>query len=262
MPNPSGSDESLSGTSPQLALFSSPGGVVAIRSPVKLRILSLLEGGGMGFDEIVAGCGRAKSTVSVHLHDLIEEGVLGARVDEQDARRKKFYLTAGSLGSASSDSRLQSTREVNRALFQGKDPEPAALFRLILRALRVRLLTEGISLDPVYFSAGYAVGSAIQDRIAAPDMLSFLRNIADFWVKYGLGKVQVNSVDPVVLTVYDCFECSDLPEIGRPACPFDTGFLTALFIAQTGEDLGVTETHCYAMGNGFCRFLIEQRNGY
>jgi len=59
--------------------------------------------------------------------------------------------------------------------------------------------------------------------------------------------------------VYDCFECGDLPQLGRPACAFDSGVLKAVFSRFFESDQQVTETACYAMGDDHCRFLIESK---
>ena len=49
----------------------------------------------------------------------------------------------------------------------------------------------------------------------------------------------------------------DLPYLGRPACAFERGLLTAVFEGHYGSAALVDETACYAMGSGHCRFVIE-----
>ena len=49
-------------------------GVNVVKSPVKLTILSMLKDTDMEFDEIVKNTGKSKSTISVHLKSLREDG--------------------------------------------------------------------------------------------------------------------------------------------------------------------------------------------
>jgi DNA-binding transcriptional regulator GbsR (MarR family) len=67
----------------------------------------MLGDGELSFEEIVARTGRAKSTVSVHLRELVADGVLGARSDPGDGRRKYFYVEADYLGRLSETERLE-----------------------------------------------------------------------------------------------------------------------------------------------------------
>jgi DNA-binding transcriptional ArsR family regulator len=71
-----------------VGLYPSPGGIQAIDGQVKVRILEMLERQEMAFDDLVSMSGRAKSTVSVHLRDLTDTGIVGVRADPADARKK------------------------------------------------------------------------------------------------------------------------------------------------------------------------------
>ena len=48
----------------------------------------------MAFEDLVDGSDRAKSTVSVHLKDLAESGIVGAKSDPADGRKKIFFLNS------------------------------------------------------------------------------------------------------------------------------------------------------------------------
>ena len=53
----------------------------------------------MEFDEIVNNVGKSKSTVSVHLKSLREDGIISYKVHPVDNRKKIFYLNSKYLGS-------------------------------------------------------------------------------------------------------------------------------------------------------------------
>jgi hypothetical protein len=95
--------------------------------------------------------------------------------------------------------------------------------------------------------------------VADPDLNNLLKGLAAFWKAQRLGRMEVKSLEPLIIHIYDCFECQDLPFLGRPACAFDSGILKAIFSKHYSSPMSVKETNCYAMGNGYCRFVIEKR---
>jgi len=69
-------------------------GVNVVKSPVKLTILSMLKDTDMEFDEIVKNTGKSKSTISVHLKSLREDGIVSYRFDANDHRKKIFFINS------------------------------------------------------------------------------------------------------------------------------------------------------------------------
>ena len=61
-----------------------------IQSPVKYEILDLLKHNEMNFDEIVENTSKSKASVSQHLKDLREEGIVKYRADPEDNRKNIF----------------------------------------------------------------------------------------------------------------------------------------------------------------------------
>jgi hypothetical protein len=78
--------------------------------------------------------------------------------------------------------------------------------------------------------------------------------------KNNLGTLEVESTEPLVMRVYDCFEFGSLPELGRPTCAFDLGVLQAIFTRHYRIPRLVDETAFYAMGEDHCRFVIAPGN--
>lgn len=248
------------GHTPAVALFSTDEGVRTVGGQVQMRILSMLGKEDLSFDQIVARSGRAKSTVSVHLKGLVDGGVLTVRAAPEDRRKKIFSLASRHLGDLSSGDLLRSDLGAYLKGYAGADAPPPDFFRLLFQTLRVTLLADGINIDPLLFSTGLHVGEAVAPSVASPDLATLLANLAWFWEKHRLGRVEVVSLDPVTLFVYDCFECGDLPNIGRPACAFDAGVLSAVFSDYYHLTLTAQETACYAMGDDHCCFVINPRS--
>ena len=240
----------------QIELFATPEGVLAIKSPVRVKILSMLRDGDLSFDEIVKLSGRAKSTVSSHLKAMTRDGIISSRIDPDDARKKIFFVQSGHIGKLHRQ-QLQEDISAYIQRYIASENDPFEFFRLIFHTLRISLLNQGVDIDPILYEAGLKVGYALYEKVKDPDQSTFLSNIAQFWETHNLGSVEVKSLKPITISVQDCFECSGLPYLGRPACAFDSGILESLFSSYNQEKVKVKETKCYALGDKACRFIIE-----
>ncbi|OPY29774.1 MAG: V4R domain protein [Methanocella sp. PtaU1.Bin125] len=237
-----------------IELFSTAAGIRAVDSPVRVKIIAMLKDREMPFDAIVEGTGRAKSTISVHLNDMSTEGIIGSRLDPKDRRKKIFFLNSGYIGGLLRDKIL--VDDIRDLFSRNGPPDVPDFFKIIFRMIRVELYMQGINVDPVLSDAGYKVGGALYEQIGSPDLDELLDRLEKFWSGHKLGRIEVRSRSPLIIYVYDCFECEDLPLLGRPACAFDLGMLRAIFYAHFGEDRAVDETECYAMGHDHCCFII------
>lgn len=244
---------------PYVGLYSTPKGISAIGSPVKVKILEMLARDEMAFDEIVENSGRAKSTISVHLKDLAEAGIIGARPDLSDGRRKIFYLNSLFLGSADSGDRgwFDLDRYIQKEITCDKNP--ALLYRFILSTIRLNLMDQGISVDPILRLAGLKAGESLYPCVEDPDIEGIVGRMGSLWEKTGLGTVEMESSAPLTLNIRDCFECIDLPIKGKPVCSFESGLLSSLFSLYYGQRVKATETRCYAMGSNLCRFELREQ---
>ncbi|HMK48249.1 MAG TPA: V4R domain-containing protein [Methanocella sp.] len=245
-------------TKPQIPieLFGTDTGIKAIDNPVLVNILSMLKNSEMPFDEIVTRSGRAKSTVSVHLTHMIDAGVIGSRVDVRDRRKKIFFIKSSYLGDLKKDYSIDDDIRDYIGRAQGGTPDMFDFYRLMFRTIRVELYQKGINIEPILSDAGFKIGQALYSGIASNELDVMLSNLSKFWSDHQLGRMYIGNIDPLTIYVYDCFECCDLPVIGRPACAFDLGMLRAIFIEHFGRDPGVQETECYTMGDSRCCFVI------
>jgi len=127
----------------------------------------------------------------------------------------------------------------------------------MFRAIRVALLDEGINIDPILHNAGVKVGQTFYKKLKGHNVNEITQNIVAFWETNKLGNIQIKSTNPIIIQAYDCFECEDLPQLGRPACAFDSGLLEGVFSKYYGHNVEAEETKCYAQGDDFCQFIIK-----
>jgi len=247
---------------PYIGIYATPQGINAIGSPVKVRILDMLARRDMAFDDLVEQSGRAKSTVSVHLKDLAAAGIVSAKPDPHDGRKKIFSLH--SLFLAGADSRSQGWFDLDSYVKKEVpcEGDQAAMYRMFLSTIRLTLMNQGFSIDPILRLAGSKAGETLYHCIEHPTLEGMVDRITKLWENNGMGSVELEQRSPLTLKIRDCFECIDLPVSGKPACSFDSGILSFLFSRYYEQQMRVIETHCYAMGSGYCRFEVRESGAH
>lgn len=246
----------ISKKSPQYKIFSSDNKVDVVKGHVKVIILDSLHNKHRSFNELVDLTGKAKPTVSQHLRELVDENLIKSKKDPNDARKKFFCMNAEFLGDLSKEKKNRfDIDNYFTQLPQLKDP--FEFYRLILRSLRTEFWNEGVNIDPILRNAGKRVGDVFYEELKDNKMEKLLENIVNFWENKQLGRVNIQSLDPLTICIYDCFECKDLPIIGEPACAFDSGVLDSIFSKHFKKEVLTIETKCYAMENECCTFVIN-----
>ena len=234
-------------------------GVNVVKSPVKLTILEMLRDSEMEFDEIVTNTGKSKSTVSVHLKGLRENGIISYRIHPVDNRKKIFYINSKYLGSVNISEPKEIEETQSNYILKNIIDDDEEFSTLLFHTLKSMLIQEGVNIDPILQSTGNSIGKAIFEKIYDDDLDIFLENISDFWQRKGLGRLTFKVGQIIKITTYDCFECKLLPRTGKPACFLDTGIFEGLFTEFFNLPVNVIETQCYTMGDEKCVFEIEPR---
>ncbi len=241
-------------------LFSTKDNVVAIDSPIKVRILELVSAGPVPFDRIVEETGKAKSTISVHLRDLERAGLIAAVPDSRDSRRRLVSLASSAIGRLTNADRSAPAQQPPHEKHGGpfSDDDIVSFFRFCVQVFRMQAMGMGINLDPVLERTGREVGGVLAEKVAGKTVADVVKKMDAFWQAHGLGAITLAGTDPLTLEVRGCFECEDLPVTGHGACSFDIGILTAIFSRHFGSPVLVTEEQCYSSGDDRCIFVIRR----
>ena len=235
-------------------------GVNVVKSPVKLTILEMLRDSEMEFDEIVNNTGKSKSTVSVHLKSLRENGIISYKVHPEDNRKKIFYINSKYLGSVNISEPKEIEETQSDYIIDNIVKDDGEFSILLFHTLKSMLIQEGVNIDPILQSTGNSIGKSIFDTVYDDDIDVFMDNIADFWQIKGLGRLTYDISQIIKITTYECFECRLLPRTGKPACFLDTGIFEGLFTEFFNLPVSVIETQCYTMGDEKCVFEIEPQH--
>jgi uncharacterized protein len=233
-----------------VSLFSTKKNVISVQSPIKIKILEMITDGVTSFDEIVSRTQKAKSTISVHLRDLEEAGLIRSSPDPKDSRKRYITLASDAIGRLTNTDRHIHPKQIVR----GEENLPfnpndiTSFFRYVVLTFRTESMLLGINIDPVLYRTGEKTGKVLSRLVLDPDIHEMVRKISQFWSAHQLGKLSLVSTEPITIRVTGCFECEDLPETGHGACAFDTGVLTALFSLQLKRVVTVVEEECYSSG--------------
>jgi predicted hydrocarbon binding protein/DNA-binding MarR family transcriptional regulator len=252
------SEENQNGNLLQIKIFATENGINVVKSPVKSIILSLLRESELNFDKIVDSTGKSPSTISVHLKDLINQGIIDSKLDPDDKRRKIFFIKSRFLGDLTTAQKFEDDIEEYMKYYQSHDSDPFEFFRIMFRTIRVSLLNEGVNINPLLQQAGISIGKIFYQTLSSPNTETLLDNLGQFWKNHKLGTIIVKNKDPLIIHAYDCFECEDLPKIGVSACALDSGILTAVFSMHFKQTVSVDEVECYARGDDHCSFIITK----
>ncbi|MDD5472729.1 MAG: ArsR family transcriptional regulator [Candidatus Methanoperedens sp.] len=239
------------------AIFSTEKGMVALDSPVKLKILELLASGTTSFDELVEKSMKAKSTISVHLHDLEELNLIQEKTFPEDKRKKYFVLNALYLAYSEPPLHKQYNKHLDTiavSILNG-DSFKENLFC----SFRYGMEAYGIDPKPILKKLGNDMGRKIGQGFKSEDDDGILKELSLFWEYHKLGDMTVASGDGLALLVKNCYHCSKMPNVGKTLCSMDEGIIEGIFSSRLNRDCKVTETECSGTGYRHCKFVVEEK---
>ncbi|KZX16886.1 V4R domain-containing protein [Methanobrevibacter curvatus] len=237
--------------------------VNVVKSPVKLKILNLLENGRMYFKDIVKELGKAKSTVSVHLRELEEKELITHEEDLKDGRKKMFFINSNILAEIDfvKQEDFDGERTENFIKNVIKNDPKKDFTRLVSHSVRSKLLENGISLYPLIYETGVEVGQVIYEQVNSKTDVGLIQNLAEFWEKYKLGRLEVEEKeDELHIKNYECFECAPLPKVDYPICYFELGVVETILKNHYGTDIEIHEELCMTMDSDYCLFVVKKND--
>ena len=229
-----------------------------IKSPVKFEILKLLRDSPMNFEEIVENTAKSKASVSMHLRDLREEGIVNYKADPSDNRKKIFFLNAEFLCSVDSDSAKEMTKNQTRLLIdEFIENDDIEYVKLLTHTCKSLLMEFGMDISPILKKIGNYIGEYLFHQLYDEDIEIFMENISAYWLKNNLGKLYFDTSNNIKITCIDCFESTDLPKSGLPTCHLEKGMFETLFNNYFKFSLNIDEIMCYSMGDEKCVFNLQ-----
>jgi len=231
----------------------------------RLKIIELLAEKEMANTQLAELTKLSKATISHHIKLLVNAGIVKiSRIEhEEHGIQMKFYTVNPNILSVAVYKqgilREQIKKEIEEAMMSERirkgfinEAKPA-----FLRLLKSSMLNAGIDLDKPFYDTGYEIGSeVISKEIKGSKLEDVLKELADIWKKLGLGTIELAEVNKI--RVKDCYQCSNMPDVGKPLCPSDAGIIAGVLDKILAKKHSVKEVKCWGTGYDFCEFEIKE----
>lgn len=231
-------------------------GIVALNSPIKLKLLDIIRKGITSFDELVEQSGRAKSTISVHLHDLERLNLIEVRSFPHDRRKKYFVLN--SLYIAYSEAPLRDQYDMHLENIATSVLNGESFKEKLFCMMRYGMEAYGINPNPIMKKLGTDIGARIGKGFRSNNCVGVLKELANFWDIHTLGDMYIDN-DNLTVQVENCYQCSRMPNVGKTLCSLDEGIIEGAISGRLGIACSVQEIECYGTGHHHCMFVVKKK---
>ncbi len=235
-------------------ILSTQRGMIALDSPVKLKILEILENGTASFDELVEKSMKAKSTISVHLNDLKELDLIREKTFPNDKRKKFFVLNAIYLAYSQAPLNNHYNIQMDCISISNGNSFKEKLFC----TLRYGMEAYGIDPTPILKTLGNSIGERIGPELKSRSFGGILEELSVFWAEHELGEMNLLKGDQTGISVIDCYNCGKMPDVGKTLCSMDEGIIEGVLSSKLKSEFRVKEIECYGTGHDNCKFIIEK----
>ena len=234
----------------KIKIFSTTKGIKIVDSPVKIQILNLLDGQ-VSEADIVSKTGKSKSTISVHLKNLIDEGIISFKSHPLDRRSKLFYIFADYIGEIYPDKIIYKSPDIESDLNNHEQ-----LYTELFRQYKSILLVNGLQLEPLEVETGKKIGKEIYKSFEFDTYEELLNLIIEKFEELKFGRIKISSDKPLILKNNNCHECKKL-QYNMPICNITKGILKGIFEEYYEKSISVEEVECTSKYDDWCAFIIE-----
>jgi predicted hydrocarbon binding protein len=108
----------------------------------------------------------------------------------------------------------------------------------------------------------YIGGMEFGSNLVKQNFITSTADVATFLAEYKFGifdlysEREENGQTFMDIRVYECIECAQLPNTGKPTCFFEAGLITGIFKELTKKEVNTEELRCWANGYTFCQFEV------
>lgn len=236
-------------------LYNTPQGLKPVSSPIKREILNFLGSGAKTQREVMLSIARAQSTTARHLLELEAAGLVKSSVDSADSRRK-LYNISGRLAATGGKPTEAFSSYFTQTVSNGLTSK-APLMERINHSLRYVTESWGLSLDAMLREVGREIGAQIAGSLnGSSELDSVINDLSIFWKNNSMGVIEKQKNDPLVLRIDGNYDCTGVPDVGKPLCALDEGIMEGVLEKTVGGDWKVREFACHGTGQDHCLFKV------
>ncbi len=228
-------------------------GYIRVNGRIKKRILHALQEKDMTPTELVPVAGRALSTISKYLEDMVEDGLIGYRVNEDDRRSKVYFLQGAPLMTSKPPD--PKAMELSSEILTDIVDDYSRASNLILRSLILTYDGVGLSVGPVLYSIGCDMAYSILVGRQYHTEEVALQMSKQYFDQFGLGEMTIYSHDPITVLFRDTV---DLTQTSASAmASFVEGFVCTVLTSCLGEPYVKVEQEVFGVRNNYIRMIFE-----
>ena len=229
----------------------------------RLKIMELLSEKELTNSQLSRMLNLSKPTISHHLRLLLDAEIvkISRKEHEEHGIQMKFYALNPNILSiaAINENKLmkQISKEVQEAMNAKINGSDSRGNITLLRLIKSTILNIGIDMDKPFYDAGYNIGAnVISKQIKESTLRDALTELAEMWEELKLGKMEL--VGEHLIKVKECYQCGNMPDMGKPLCPSDAGIIAGVLDTVCGKRYSVKEIKCWGTGYDFCEFEIKE----
>ncbi len=238
-------------------IFSTDSGIIAIDSPVKLKLLELLRNGTTAFEDLVVQAGKAKSTISVHLDDLEKLNLIQEKTYPNDKRKKYFVMSSLYMAFSEMPLRDQYNRHLDSITMSGLNENSFIMH--LFHTIRYGMEAYGFDPKPIMKRLGNDIGTKLGPDFKSYDCEGVLDELSVFWKEHRLGDMTIINTRKPAIQVVNCYHCCKMPNVGKTLCSMDEGIIEGVFSSRLKIDCDVKETECFGTGYQHCKFVLKEK---
>lgn len=225
--------------------------ITQVSDPLHIRILNELSKAPLSMSDIAEITGKAQSTLSVHMEQLVNRNLISCEFDKNDSRRKIFTLVSRKMASSKDavdgikDDRWGSFDEV----MTGRDFFKEALVRLL-----IRMDFSGLDVSPLTFDIGKEFATYISSRLPSNKVEDVISWVQEFYERNAIGEVCIYTFMPltIIIRYYDPFPASI-----ESIASFNHGLFIGLLSGATKRPYIITKSEIFGTGNNYQKFILE-----
>lgn len=234
----------------KIKIYSTSKGIKIVDSPIKIQILSMLDGQ-VSEAEIVSTTAKSKSTISVHLKSLIDEGIINYKAHPMDRRSKLFYVVAEYIGEIYPDRIIYKSPD-----FESEINTREELYVELLKQFKSTLLIHGLQLEPLEVATGQKIGSHLYSSFKYETLDELLELIREKFEELKIGEIKISSTDPLIFKNNTCQECFNI-QYNLPTCNITKGILKGILEEHFKKEISIEEVECTSKFDDSCTFVVD-----
>ena len=228
-------------------------GLVQVSDPLHQMILERLCKGPMSTTEISDLTGKAQSTLSVHLDQMVSQNLIRSEYDKNDSRRKIFTISSIKVASSKPTS-PEGVEEAKQSLASAiKDSK--TFYKVLFRSILMSAEANGMDVGPMMKIIGSQIAEKMVQKLQSTKMEDVIKELQEFYERNDLGEVCIYTFLPLTIIIRETDEFEYKYEA---MASFAHGLFKTAISRAIGKNYEITMSEIFGTGNNYYKFIIEQ----